>query len=225
MIRDMVDAGDEPPKTKRYPSCVKPVGSLFRAKCRNVDLGIFQTASQAADAVTAFKKRTLEEKWTEHKKLDIVRDASGHAIIHLSGSKASGLSAIVDDELWHKLTFRGAWHYDGTYPMCRGVRMHTIVYSHYNETYRIGRECQVDHIIPEAKLDNRIRNLRIATNSQQAQNKQKRQDCTSDHIGVSKRLNRTWSGEVRRGSDRYRKCFGSEEEAVAWVVAKRLELK
>jgi hypothetical protein len=225
MILDMVEAGDEAPETKSYPSCVKPVGSLFRAKCRDVDLGIFLTVSQAADAVTAFKKRTLEKKWTEHQKRDIVRDESGLAIIKLSGSRAAGLCAIVDDELWHRLTFRGSWCYDGTYAICNRVRMHTVVYSHHNESYQIGRESQVDHIDPESKLDNRISNLRIATNSQQAQNKQKRNDCTSKHIGVYKRLGRTgWAGEVRRGSDRHRKWFKSEEEAAAWVIAKRLEL-
>jgi hypothetical protein len=127
------------------------------------------------------------------------------------------------------LTFRTTWALNGEYAMgsWKGntTRLHTVVYKHYNPDYVPGREAQVDHIIPEEKLDNRKCNLRVATNSQQARNKVKRKGCTSKYIGVyyDKKGNR-YCGEIAVGDKKYRFRASTENEVARLVNAKRTEL-
>lgn len=53
---------------------------------------------------------------------------------------------------------------------------------------KAGKGKVIDHINRD-KLDNRRENLRVATNSQNVQNREKQQGCTSEYIGVYKHPN------------------------------------
>lgn len=60
-------------------------------------------------------------------------------------------------------------------------RAHRLVWIYYNGEIPIGLD--IDHI-NRVKTDNRIQNLRLATNAQNTQNVTKRKDCSSGYKGV-----------------------------------------
>ena len=62
---------------------------------------------------------------------------------------------------------------------------HRLIYMYFNE---IPDGCCIDHADGN-RLNNKIENLRIATQKQNSQNSRKRKQCTSQYKGVSKRKN------------------------------------
>ena len=72
------------------------------------------------------------------------------------------------------------------------IRMHRVIWEHHNEPIPDG--FTVDHINRDT-LDNRLSNLRLATNSQQSQNQGLRSNNTSGYRGVcwDKRIGKWWA--------------------------------
>ena len=82
----------------------------------------------------------------------------------------------------------------------------------------------IDHIISDNKLDNRECNLRLATRSEQAFNKSKRNNCASKYIGVSK-SGIYWRACINKNRKKYYLgIFKTEEEAWAARQKKAQEL-
>ena len=217
------------PKIKKLPKGVSQNGNNFSAEYRNTYIGTYKSVDEAEEAYNRKVQDTYDLEWAEHQKLEVYKDSDGHAAIQLSGPNGKGKSTKVDEVIWHMLTFRVSWNLSGDYAAgCwkgKQTRLHTVVYTNYNPEYESGRESQVDHWEPESKLDNRIDNLRFATNSQQMWNQQKRANCTSQYIGIYFDEKRgDYCGEVRSGADRYRFYSKNENEVARWVNAKRLEL-
>lgn len=69
----------------------------------------------------------------------------------------------------------------------------------------------VDHINGDP-LDNRIENLRFSTNSQNSQNKTKKEGCSSKYIGVKKKK-KSWECQIRINGKRQNKNFEKEIHA------------
>jgi hypothetical protein len=67
------------------------------------------------------------------------------------------------------------------HPKQQWIRMHNAIWEHHNGPIPVGRT--VDHVGHDT-LDNRLSNLRLATNSQQAQNRRLRTDNKSGYRGV-----------------------------------------
>jgi hypothetical protein len=81
----------------------------------------------------------------------------------------------------------------------------------YPEGAKIG-EYSVDHI-NRNKFNNCLSNLRYATNSEQAKNKHKRENCTSIYKGVSKYNNR-WKCDISiNGKQIYLGSYATKLEA------------
>jgi len=72
----------------------------------------------------------------------------------------------------------------------------------------------VDHI-NNNKLDNRRINLRFVTNSQNSQNKLKKEATSSQFIGVRKKDNK-WAANIKFGNKRLYKTFNIETHAAYW---------
>jgi hypothetical protein len=84
----------------------------------------------------------------------------------------------------------------------------------------------VDHINGD-KLDNRKSNLRIVSHSQNAQNRKKKEECSSNYIGVwldKKSMNKKWICSVRT-NDSSKKSFAFEKEDHAAYWYDQLALK
>ncbi|KKN77561.1 hypothetical protein LCGC14_0358360 [marine sediment metagenome] len=75
---------------------------------------------------------------------------------------------------------RGSWGYWGVSPKKKSVRQILM----HREVMSAPKNQQIDHRNNDA-LDNRRENLRIATPSQNAQNRRPRKNTTSRHKGVS----------------------------------------
>ena len=83
---------------------------------------------------------------------------------------------------------------------------------------------QIDHINRD-KSDNRIQNLRAATNSENNRNKRMRLDNTSGAVGVRwYPPSSKWVAQVVTMGETITKYFSSRPEAIEWAVNKRAEL-
>ena len=100
------------------------------------------------------------------------------------------------------------------------IRAHRLVWLwHFGEW----PPCQIDHI-NQVKADNRIENLRLATNGQNKANCRTYKNNTSGYKGVSKKGNR-FEGYVNAGGRRhYIKPQATAEEAFVKVQQLRIEL-
>jgi hypothetical protein len=90
---------------------------------------------------------------------------------------------------------------------------------------RKGDPIEVDHIEPNATLDNRRSNLRLANKSQQGCNKRKRKDNTSGYKGVCYDKSRgKWISSIKiNGTSKYLGRFDTPEEASAAYCAAALK--
>lgn len=133
-----------------------------------------------------------------------------------------GKYAVVDNKdyarvskfRWHAQHRRrrgaGVWYARRSTQTGRGTTRKIVgVYLH---TFLTGFR-QVDHKNGDG-LDNRRRNLRPCSKSQNIQNARKRQGTSSRFKGVERRLNNRWSAKIRLNNVRYSLgCFDTEELA------------
>ena len=212
-----IKTNDNSDPQRILPVGVQPRGNRFRATYCRKKLGTFDSAEEAGHAYLNYKSKIKAEQWVEHQKLPISRDDEGDAIIQLSGKAAKGKLTKVPDRFWHRLTFKSKWNMSGEYAAGQldGVFnfLHIIVYRlcHPDEPI-IGT---IDHVDPAAKLNNLETNLRDATQQMQAHNKQKKANCTSKYIGVSRNTKTgKWIGKVSIKNTRYwTKWMNTEQEA------------
>jgi len=134
----------------------------------------------------------------------------------------AGLVALVDDEdsdlaslSFHAHKGKGDYYY-AVHREGSGARERLWLHNEVMERM-IGRKLEdgelVDHINRD-KLDNRRRNLRIATRSQNEANKAKGSRGVSRYKGVTRTKNGRWKAEITVESTRiYLGTFDSEREA------------
>jgi len=131
-----------------------------------------------------------------------------------------GLVALVDDEDFEALS-RFKWHVGGS----RGYAMRGGFYMH-REILKPANGVHIDHVNGNP-LDNRRANLRLATRSENQQNRRgANHDSTSGFRGVylNRRLGK-WYGQVRfQGRNNYLGSHASPELA-ALAVQEFLRLK
>lgn len=141
--------------------------------------------------------------------------------IKLGGERGKGMSALIDDEDFVKVS-QYSWHEWGGYPITniwingrRTVRtMHRLIMDF--------PDCQVDHINHD-KLDNRKENLRLCT--MQQNNMNKKPNPGKAVKGVYKNRYGTWSVLIQ--VDRKRHFLGNfadKIEASRVYDAKAIEL-
>ena len=147
-----------------------------------------------------------------------------------------GYSAIVDDDdfrwlsqwSWNACNWRKAGCKDQIYAGRTDTRTRLTVRMHVEIAKAHGiwiRGRQIDHI-DQDRLNNRSDNLRAATRSQNAQNRSKRQGCTSRFKGVSwKKSLGKWQAAVHsNGKSIYLGVFETEIDAAKAYDAAALGL-
>jgi hypothetical protein len=163
----------------------------YYVRCFGVTVGTYVSKEEAIRVLEEYRMRKHLMEWEAHKKIDITRDESDNsAVIALSGEKGQGAYSKVPDECWHALTFKASWS------LCKGyaggrfrggtIKLHKAVWSLLHPGYKSVKGFSIDHINPEAILDNRAENLRLASKSDQERNKKNR-GITSKYPGVWKR--------------------------------------
>ncbi len=117
--------------------------------------------------------------------------------------------AIVDEDIYDRIKDK-KWHLSNGYVKTHidksGVFLHRYILNAKIEDQR------VDHI-NNNKLDNRVSNLRFVTASQNAQNRVKKDGCTSNYVGVTKSGN-SWN--CTTGLDKCTYKFKNEIHAAYW---------
>lgn len=133
--------------------------------------------------------------------------------IQLTG-KAGGY-ALVDDDVYKEIGHLKWYHAQNGYAV-RTVTTKGKATWLYMHRHIMGATSEVDHINQD-KLDNRRKNLRQVSRSQNVYNVTKRSDNTSGHKGVYKAYNGKWRVQVSR---KYYGIFDTFQEAVKY--AKRI---
>lgn len=214
---------------RELPKGVQKHKNKFRAVYSKTHLGMFDTIAEAKEAYDIFVKNMQDKALAEHLLVDIPRDDEGHAAIALSGSKGEGMYTRVPEELWHELTFQTFWHFTGEYAYgCwkgKSETLHTVVYKLLNPDYVYNGDNTIDHIVPENKLDNRKENLREATRSEQARNRGKVPNSSSQYRGVYfHKQSNIWVGRVTIDGQLYSVSDKTENEAARKLNEKQSEL-
>ena len=126
-------------------------------------LGSFPTKEKAAEVLARFRAEHEQRKESIHLTTPIARNEDGIAVIPIKFGQAVR-QALVDDDVWHTLMKR-AWCYAENHYVTCGVNMHHLVMKDQRLAGMV-----IDHINGN-RLDNRKCNLRVATHSQNAQNR------------------------------------------------------
>lgn len=199
----------------------------YVARYQKKYIGIYLTLGEALDAYTNHVSDIEAKEWLEHLSIPIQRDSEGHAVIPLTGK--GNYFTKVPCKYWHLLTFKHNWWFDREYAVGfwgnKQTSLHSVVYSLIKPEYKQSRHNQVDHVIPELKLDNRECNLRDSTISNQARNKCKRKGAVGKYTGVHfDKSSERWYGCVRIDGKRYRtRQVVSEDEAAKLLNALRIK--
>lgn len=128
-----------------------------------------------------------------------------------------GQSALVDDEDFEEL-LKYSWQANKFFRVSRRTPGKRCDKRHYISMHRYimgvsDPKVQIDHIDGNP-LNNQRNNLRIATNSQNQQNRRKHLKCSSKYKGVSLDKRRgKWSSYIRIDKLKFLGYFHSEIEA------------
>jgi hypothetical protein len=175
------------------------------------------------------------KEWSDHLLIEPTVDEDGDVAIKLTGKYGEGKYSKIDRNMWHRLTFNRKWcgiktgYASGTVDG-KITLLHTAVYKLAFPGYVSGFDTQIDHRIPEAKLDNRIANLRVSTHAAQMRNKAKRNatDTGSSVVGVHKTSQGKWRGRMEYMLNGKKNYFSltrdTEAEVVAALNIKRIEI-
>lgn len=130
--------------------------------------------------------------------------------LKLYGKLGDGKYAIVDDDIYEKVSWY-KWSLDSLgYPRAANIRLHSVIMgSHMSE------KLYVDHI-NRNKLDNRRENLRLVDASTNSFNKEHKTSA-SGHRGVTVRSGRFkpfWVAVYLKGKTIYVGSFRTLEEAI-----------
>jgi hypothetical protein len=147
---------------------------------------ITNTLEKAKIALEELRKEVEEVKQKElkeHFNKDILRDENNFAIIPVYNKKKKFVNnLIIDDDKWHQLSLY-KWCFINNYIIGtingKNVRIHRYLMNAPDDK-------KVDHINSNT-LDNRILNLRLASDGENCYNSTKIENTSSKYKGVSKR--------------------------------------
>lgn len=183
---------------------------------KSIKIGMFKTLKEAVTAHHAYNHAKFELKKRQHWMKPVLKNNDGHAIIALTGKAGMGMYTVVDEDLWHELTFEHHWNFSN--PYVKGIwngklmALHQVVFQLKNPNY--DPNLSVDHVSSQDKLNNSSLNLRQATSAQQSYNQGKKAG-TSKHIGICQIKDGTWKVNLRHNGKRYQLTrFKSEGEAI-----------
>lgn len=213
------------PKIKKIlPKGVTFYGDKYIAKYKKQCLGKFSTEKEALDCYQKAKQINLENEHKLHFELPITRNESGQAYIQVKD-----IQTIVDDDLWHTLTYNTSWNLNNAkYVVGYVADKHTPLHKAILKLRQIEpdlsrtRENQtVDHINRD-KHDNRTQNLRWATNAEQTHNQTNKKELRGIHKVKGCEL---WRAELCKDGFKYRLgSFDTAEKAALAFDFKAKEL-
>jgi hypothetical protein len=151
----------------------------YKAKVGNMIVGTYKTSEQAIKAREKAVKDNADRKAQDIRNKEVERDEDGDAIIQLKnfGGEVVGI-VKVDDEDWYKLITH-SWSFNNNrYAIANIKKQNTLMHK-----YLMPGHDMIDHIDGNG-LNNKKANLRPIDYSGNAQNKKKKENCTSKYIGV-----------------------------------------
>lgn len=148
----------------------------------------FDTRETAEVACLEKRSELLKIKQDEHKAKPITYNKEGIAYIEIEKNNKEIIHILVDSEHWHDLTST-SMSCTNLYASIRrndkGIDVHVYLYNKVYGDKKVKTNF-VDHINGD-KNDNRVQNLREATQVQNSHNRKKQIGCTSKYIGVYKK--------------------------------------
>jgi len=213
-------------KPKReLPTNIKMEGSKYRVNVKinkvNHNLGLYEDLDEAIKKRDEFLDEKKKKDDELHLQKPILRNESNQAIIPARNKNGDIVKyALVDDDKWHMLA-KHSWRLDAeSYFLAtinkKPVKMHRLLMNAPDGVI-------VDHknSIP---YDNRLQNLRLASDSANAHNKKKKEGASSKYIGVSPSGNR-WAAKISKGKERHNiGSYQTEKEAARAYNEKAKEL-
>lgn len=185
-----------------------------------------KTLEEAIQILEKFKK-TIEiikaNELLEHNKLDILRNIEGEAIINIYNKKKEVInSIIVDDDKWHEFSLH-KWNNGDGYVFSK-INGKSIRMTRY--LLNAPDNVQVDHINNNIH-DNRITNLRLATDKQNSYNKSSCVNSSSLYKGLSKRIstsnNITYKVQIEKEGKYY--GLGTYTNEIVAAIAYNIKAK
>jgi len=175
--KDEIVQSDFSPKEtrKRDPVMLgiywKEKNKKYEVRVFGNNVGMFRELDEAQKVRDKLYKDYNEKKEKERLSVEILVNNKGQAIIPLTGEDGTGKFAIVDREYWHDL-MKSSWYLGNHgYPSSRrGKKLWTLHEYLTREWERNPRITLIDHFPNTDKLDNRMRNLRLATRSENSKN-------------------------------------------------------
>lgn len=207
-------------KIRLLPKNVYSCGNNYQARIivagKVRHLGTFVSEQEAEAAVAKGRQAIQANVFETHSAKPIERDVNGHAIIKVS-SRTSGAcyNIICDDEDWHRLSMM-SWCVAGGYAVAtiarKSVAMHQLL---------LPSVARVDHLNWN-KLDNRKKNLRAATRSENGQNVPLRPGKEYRGVYASKQR---WAARIVKDKIKYHLgSFATIQEAAKAYDIKAKEL-
>ena len=191
------------PKASGLPDniCFDKIKQQYYAKknyqCKMHKSLCVDTVEEALEELNKINKtiKDIQDKaLKEHYEKPIERNEMDQAVIHLRNINQEIVgTCIVDDKYWHELALYKWSKNPGGYAQTdinkKPLTMHCFLMQ------KIQTETDVVDHINNNRLDNRMSNLRSVTSAINAHNKMKREGCSSQYIGVSKKKN-SWQAQI-----------------------------
>ena len=203
------------PKNIGFEKIVNKYYAKKHYQCKMYKSCCVDTVEEALEELNKINKtiKDIQDKaLKDHYDLPIEINEANQAIIHLRNINNEIVdTCIVDDKYWHELALYKWCRNPGGYAQSdinkKPLTMHCFLIQKIHTENDV-----VDHI-NNNRLDNRMSNLRSVTTAINAHNKKKREGCSSQYIGVSKKDN-SWQAAIRYdGENMYIGLFDNEIDA------------
>jgi len=193
-------------KERELPKCIyKTKTNMYYISIQYKNNKYNSTHESIKDAEEKLKEYQKEieniklEEDKEHNSKPIIRNEKGEAVLTIKNIKGEIIEYIpVSDERWHELT-KYSWHKKGNYY----VNGNNVRLNRYLMDAKPGQI--VDHINNDKNTvnNNKIENLRINTRNGNSHNKKKKEDSSSQYLGVSycKRYD-VWKTRIKKRKKR-----------------------
>lgn len=185
---------------------------------------ILNTLEEAEIQLQEFKNQINEIKKMEFEDYcnkPITRDSNNNAIIIIINKKNEIFNIIVDDNLWHYLSFNFihiANNYANIYINKKIYRLHHYV---MNFNFDYNKNIIIDHINRNT-LDNRKSNLRLTNYTNNIHNGSKSKNSTSKYFGITKIINRSsYLVQINKENIHYNLGYFTDEKLAALIYNRK----